>query len=228
MSVLKEITDSIKLVADAIKNIKEIHTAIKDGKKYFEKAHPEIKKDVVAMCNELYKTCNAIATASSIITNFRFNGSPSAIDNEPTRFNNYFISFKTNNSEAENLIRTLKGHCHIIKAHADKITNGNSNLFWNIISSSASDQRKAELGQMLQNIYNDEQDFYNVVYQMAKSMHLAIEDVTNALTVNGLMLGTQVPQAATSLQIYAAIFKDLEALATTTRDQISATVDALQ
>ena len=40
MSILKEITDGIELVADAIKNIKEIHDAIKDGRKYFEKAHP--------------------------------------------------------------------------------------------------------------------------------------------------------------------------------------------
>ena len=227
MSILKEITDGIKLVADAIKNIKEIHDAIKDGKKYFEKAHPEIKKDVIAMCDELLKTCNAIATASSIITNFRFNASPGAIDNEPTRFNDYFIRFKTNRNEAEDLIRSLKGHCHIIKEHANKISQGDTNSFWSFIGLQ-SQQRKTELSALLQNIYDDERDFHSIVYRMAQSMNAAIEDVTSALSLNGMMNSSKVPDASMKLIEYAKSFKELELLAEETRNKLSATIQELQ
>jgi len=224
---IKDFIDDITLVADAIKNIKEIHTAIKDGKKYFEKAHPEIKKDVSDMCAELQKTCNAIATASSVITNFRFNSSAGALDNEPTRFNDYFINYKKNKNEAEDLIRSLKGHCYIIKQHADKISYGNTNSFWTYFGLQSM-QREQELGVLLQNIYDDEQDFHSIVYLMAHSMNSAIEDVTDALCENGMMSSTKVPTAALKLSEYSKSFKELELVASKTRDELDATIKELQ
>ncbi len=227
MSILKEITNDIAIVANAIKNIKEIHTAIKDGKKYFEKAHPEIKKDVADMCAELQKTCNAIATASGVITNFRFNSSAGALDNEPTRFNDYFITYKTNKNEAEDLIRSLKGHCHIIRQHADKVSSGGTRPFWSFFDVQSA-QREYELGVLLQKIYDDEQDFYSIVYRMAHSMNAAIGDVTDALIENAMMSSSRVPEAASKLSEYAKSFKELEMIAGKTRDELDETIKELQ
>lgn len=227
MSVIKEITDGIALVSDAIKNIKEIHTAIKDGKKYFETTHPEIKADVAAMCTELQKTCNAIAVASSVITNFRFNSSPGAIDGEPTRFNNYFISYKNDEKKAEELIRSLKGHCYIIKQHAEKISQGEIKSFW-IFLGLKSPEREEELGRLLQKIYDDESDSYTLVNRMAYSLNAAIEDVTNALIVDGMMHASKVKDAALKLSEYSVSFKKLENLAQNTRDELDLTIQELQ
>ena len=227
MGILKQIVDDIKVVADSVKNIQSILAAIKDGKKYFEKTHPEIKQDVAAMCIELQKTCNAIAIASSVITNFRFNSSAGALDNEPTRFNDYFIKYKTNKNEAENLIRSLKGHCRIIKQHSEKISSCNTNAFWAFFGLQSS-QRENELGILLQKIYDDEQDYYDIVSRMAHSMNTAIEDVTDALCVNGMMSATKVPAAALLLTEYAKSFKELELAASKTRDEFDFTIKDLQ
>lgn len=227
MSILKEITDSIVIVSDAIKNIKEIHAAIKQGTKYFEKQHPEIKKDVIAMCSELQKTCNGIAIASSVITHFRFNSSPAAIDNEPTRFNDYFIKYKSDKNEAEILIRSLKGHCSIIKQHADTISQGNSKSFWSFFGLQ-SEAREKKLANLLQQIYDDERDFHSIVYHMAHSMNAAINDVTKTLEESNMMTSKKVPDAANKLSEYSKIFLELELLARNTRDNLEKTIQEIQ
>ncbi len=224
MGILKEVTDDIKIVSDSIKNIKSIYEAIKDGKKYIETQHPEIKSDVAAMCEEMKKTCAAIATASRVITNFRFNSSD--MDKDPTRFNEWFIKYKTNKNEAGNLIRSLKGHCQKIKYHADKISQGNQDSFWKYLGFNTEEKNK-ELGELLQGIYNDERDLYNTVYKMAESMNAAIEDVTEALCLNGMMHSSKVPEAALKLNEYRTIFKELETSAAKTEDNLNEIVQEL-
>lgn len=227
MSILKEIVDGITIVADSINNIKEIHTAIKDGKKYFEKAHPEIKKDVSAMCNELRKTCNAISTAASIITTFRFDSSPGTIEAQPRIFNNYFMKYINNKNEAQDLIYSLKGHCSIVKQHAENISKGNTSTFWTFFGLQSA-QRELELAAMLEKIYSDEQDFYSIVHRMADCMNKAIEDVMSTLCENGMMTSTKVPDASIKLLSYAKEFKTLELVAKKIQDELDTTIIELQ
>ncbi|HTN45275.1 MAG TPA: hypothetical protein VL098_02940 [Flavipsychrobacter sp.] len=226
MSILAEVADGIKMVAEAIKNIRDIHEGIKDGKSYFEKSHPEIRKDVAAMCMEMSKTCNAISTASALLTHYRFNASPGVIDSEPTRFNDYFIRYKTDQQEAEKLILSLKGHCSIIRDHAEKIGQGSISHFWSLLGFQ-SQQRQNELQALLQKIYDDERDFHNIVYKMARSLGLAVEDITEELSENGMLHSSKVPDAAAKLAAYSQVFKELEKLAATSRDELEKTIQSM-
>ncbi|HAD14627.1 MAG TPA: hypothetical protein DCF33_19550 [Saprospirales bacterium] len=226
MGILKDIADNIAAVSSAIKNIKEIHAAIKEGKKYLEKTHPEVKKDVAAMCVELQKTCDAIAKASGVITQFQFDATPGSIETQPTRFNDYFIAYKTNHHEAENLIRSLKGHCYVIRDHAEKISSGANKSFWSFFGLHSA-EREAALAAMLQRVYNDEMDMHDVVHRMARSMHKAIEDVNAALLTNGLMHADNVPAASARLNEYREHFRQLESLAADTRDKLIETLTEL-
>lgn len=226
MGILKDIADNIAAVSSAIKNIKEIHAAIKEGKNYLKKTHPEVKKDVAVMCVELQKTCDAIAKASGVITQFQFDATPGSIETQPTRFNDYFIAYKTNHNEAENLIRSLKGHCYVIRDHAEKISSGANKSFWSFLGLHSAEREEA-LAAMLQRVYNDEMDMHDVVHRMAISMHAAIEDVSQALLTNGMMYASNVPAAAARLNAYAAYFKELEVLAADTRDKLSDTIAEL-
>lgn len=122
MSIVKEVADGIKLLADGIDNIRKIYGAIRDGKEYLETTHPDVKTDVAAMCVEMRKTLQAIATASSIITHFRFNVSSQAIQSEPSRFNDYLMQYKTQAMNVESQLDSLRGHCHKIREHAEKPT----------------------------------------------------------------------------------------------------------
>lgn len=229
--MLTEITDGIKLISDTIGNVKDIYEAVKDGYQYFNTKHPEIKKDVSAMCVELYKTCNAVATASGIITHFRFNGSPAAIDNEPTRFNQHFIGYKTGSQQAQDLIRSLKGSCHTIRQHAENLrqeaeSTGFKNGFLSLFGL-YSEERAYNLQLALENVYNEEHEWYLVVGRLSESITLAVQDVSLALETDGLMLSSNVPAASKLLNEYATAFGELELKAGRQADEIQAMVDEL-
>ena len=89
------------------------------------------------------------------------------------------------------------------------------------------EEKNKELGELLQGIYNDERDLYNTVYKMAESMNAAIEDVTEALCLNGMMHSSKVPEAALKLNEYRTIFKELETSAAKTEDNLNEIVQEL-
>ena len=125
------------------------------------------------------------------------------------------------------LLRSCKGHGHIIKEQADEVGHGGTNSIWMFIGIQAQ-QRKTELSSLRQHIYDDVRDFHNIVYRMACSMNAAIEDVTSALSLNGMMTSSKVPAASVKLIEYAKSFKKLELLAEDTRNKLSATIQELQ
>lgn len=59
-------------------------------------------------------------------------------------------------------------------------------------------------------------------------MNMAIEDVTETLTSNGVMSSTNIPNAAPKLNDYSKAFKELELLADNTRQTPDNTIMELQ
>ena len=229
--MIKDVADGIELVSGAIKNMKEIYTAVKDGRQYFTNKYPDIKNDVSNMCVELRKTCNAVATASSIMTHFRFNVSPNAIDHEPTRFNEYFIKYKTSSVEVENLIRSLKGSCTKIIHHAEKLKReASSRINTNDILALFglySHERTRAVEEALQNVYNEEKEWYIVVGKMSTNITKAVNDVSNTLGANGMMHSDNVKAAALLLNDYAELFGALEIEARNQANEIQDLIDEL-
>ncbi len=72
MTMVKEVIDGLAAVAEAIENIRTISEAVREGKKYLETKHPEIKTDLQLMVDEIGKTMNVVAQASAVLTQFRF------------------------------------------------------------------------------------------------------------------------------------------------------------
>ena len=213
MSIVKEVADGIKLVADGIGNIRKIYDAIHDGKEYLKTEHPDVKDDVAAMCIEMRKTLQAIATASSIITHFRFNVSTQEIESEPTRFNDYLIKYKFQAMNVESQLDSLRGHCHIIHDHVEKLEEkakkaklaGMLKLF-----GLSSDRREQELSKALENIYDDEMQFHSNVWQMRMVLERSLDEIGTILGPPGTMDAKNVPTAAKTLGEYAEHFGKLE------------------
>lgn len=226
MSVIKEVLEGIEMVAKAIKNIKEIQKAIKDGREYLTKKHPDTKSELKGMLTEMQNTCGAIAEASALITHFSFNGSPGAIDTAPDKFNQHFIETKSKINNAENIIMNLKGHCHIIRNHADNIRQKEGKDIWSLLGLN-SQEKEHQIANGLMTIYNDEMDFHSTVYEMSKSLQLAIDDVANTLETDGLMLATNVPAAAQKLSEYKKHFRQLEKTTKETYLEIKVLADSL-
>ena len=53
MSIVKDVADSIKAVSEGLQHIRTIAKAVNDGLAYLKLRHPEIQKDLVAMCAEI-------------------------------------------------------------------------------------------------------------------------------------------------------------------------------
>ncbi|MFX0197880.1 MAG: hypothetical protein ACFFCW_17295 [Candidatus Hodarchaeota archaeon] len=230
MSIVKEVADGIKLVADGIDNIRKIYDAIHDGKEYLETKHPDVKDDVAAMCIEMRKTLQAIATASSIITHFRFNVSGQAIESEPSRFNNYLIKYKTQAMNVESQLDSLRGHCHKIRDHAKKLEEKakNAKLAGMLkLFGLSSDQREQELSNALDNIYDDEMQFHSNVWNMRMVLERSLEDIGKKLGPPGAMDAKNVPTAAKALGEYAEHFSKLESDANYVALQLQGLVDEL-
>ncbi len=212
--MVKDVVEGVKLVSSTIQNIRNIYSTVNDGYQYMNTNYPEIKNDLVIMCSELKKTCNAVAKASEIITHFRFNISPVTIHGEPTRFNDYFIKYKMDSGEAKNRIRSLKGSCSIITKHAQKIqkdatTKFNKNNFLELFGL-YSIERARQVEQALSNIYNEEKEWYIIVDVLSESLKMAINDVSDHLETNGMMHSDNIKIAAPLLKKYSALFEQLE------------------
>ena len=71
MAIIQEVLDAIAAVSDSIDKIQTIADAIKEGKTYLKSTHPNVAEDLAEMCEEMRKSSQAIASASSIVTHFR-------------------------------------------------------------------------------------------------------------------------------------------------------------
>ena len=182
------------------------------------------------MCIEMRKTLQAIATASSIITHFRFNVSTQAIESEPSRFNDYLITYKTQAMNVESQLDSLRGHCHKIRDHAKKLEEkarkvklaGMLKLF-----GLSSDQLEQELSDALDNIYDDEMQFHGNVWNMRMVLERSLDDIGKKLGPPGTMDAENVPTAAKTLGEYAEHFGKLESDANYAALRLQGLVDEL-
>lgn len=213
MTVVKEVTDGITLVADGIKNIKTIYEAIQKGRNYISKQHPEVKQALAGMCVEMQKTTNAVAVASAIITHFRFTVTGSARDAEPARFNEHLIKSKKHVRALEQQLNALRGRCGVIASHATKLDRrakkaGMQNLFE--LMGVKSRTRERRLAGALAEIHNSEMVFHRNIYGMRYTLETALSAVSDELGPRGSMTPSRVRRAATLLGEYAQLFGKLE------------------
>jgi hypothetical protein len=228
--MLKDVSDALKLVAEGIKNIRSIAVAIKDGKEYISRRHPDIKADVAAMCAEMRKTMQAVAAASAIITHFRFTVESEALQSEPARFNEHLMAHKLQARDVEQQLESMRGHCHVIRNHAARLADAAGKL--NLLSMFKlfgldSQTREDELRASLEQIYDDELQVHSNVQRMSHAIGAALNDIQQALGPAGTMSPANVPKAARTLGEYALAFGRLETECNYTALELQRMVDDL-
>src|SRR4051812_38299793 len=120
MAMIGEVRDALALVADSISHIRTLSEAIREGKEYLRTTHPQVKEDLIVMCEEMRKSASALAAASSIVTHFRF-VIGDALSSEASRFNDYLVESKSQAETLEQQIDSMRGHCTVIEAHAEAV-----------------------------------------------------------------------------------------------------------
>lgn len=229
MTIVKEALDALKVVSEAIDNIKTISEAIRDGKEYVKTQHPEVAGDVAAMCEQMRNSLTALASASSIITHFRFVLGDD-LSAEAARFNQHLIAHKSKAEQVRQQLMSMRGHCHIIHEHADKISasagsKGLKSVF--AVFGLHSADRERQLSQALGEIYDEEMEFYRNVDAMTRALEASLAVVQTTLGPPGVLDPGKVPAAAGVLGEHAVVFADLESQCNYTALELQSSIDTL-
>lgn len=211
MSVIQEVADAITLVSESIENVSKIAEAVQSGIDYLKTNHPEVSADLVLMCRELSKTTSAMASASSVVTQFGFTVAGSDVANQPARFNDYMVKYKSQATEVGQQIEVLRGHCHIVQRHAENMAKDQSGGLLVIARflGLRDDAKEKELADRLARIWNDEMEVVGVVEVMSSAVSETMRAVQDALG-GASMDPARVPLAAAVLEEYAVAFSKLE------------------
>jgi hypothetical protein len=212
-SMIKDVSDGLKLVKDGIDSIKTIVDAVQSGRAYLAATHPEVQMDLRLLVEELRKSLLFIKRASAVLTNFRFAVSDDVQGLELTRFNNYYIQSKMEAQHLEDHIDDLRTHCVKIRDHSQRIAGeATATGFKKIFSLLGlnSPKREEELGQQLDKLAYEDFAVANSAAKMLDCLVTALKDIQNSLGVAGSMHSENIPKAAALLAEYGAGFEMTE------------------
>ena len=233
MAIVSEALDAIGAVSEAIGNIRTIAEAVREGRDYLKITHPEVAEDLAAMCEEMRKSSHALASASSIVTHFRFvvgdTGDGQAA--EAARFNEHLLRHKAQAERVRQLLDSMRGHCSTIEGHAAFVrgraeAKGLRSLF--SLLGLRSEAREDELADALQRIYNEELDYHRNVSAMAHAIATSLAAVQEALGPPGILDPAKVPEAARILGAHAEAFARIEADCNFNALELQESVDRLR
>ena len=214
MALVSEIADVIRMLADVVKNTREIVDAVNDGRKFLASRHPEAQQDVSDLLGQMQRTVEGLARVTKVLSGFRFVSHEGVVDRatadrELARFNDYAIKQKDDIAKLKNHIRKLKADCEKVRALRDKLDARTESRSWGSmfgLFGVKAQQRSLELHGSLSNFYADDQRMIDLFRQTLNLAESGIKDVENALGPPGMANPYNVPAAAAILRTYAVLF----------------------
>lgn len=214
MTLVSEIADVIRQLADVVKNTREIVEAVNDGRKFLASNHPEAQQDFSDLLGQMQLTVEGLADVTKVISGFRFVSDGGAVDRqtadrELARFNDYVIEQKADVAKLKNQIRKLKADCEKVRALRDKLDARTETRSWGSLFGllgAKAQQRTLELHGTLSNFYADDQRMIELFRQTLELAEKGIKDVEDALGPPGMVNPYNVPAAAAILRTYAVLF----------------------
>lgn len=230
MTIIRELADSIHLLAEIVQDTRELAKAINDGREYLTRQHPEAKNDLSNMLSEMQTTVEGLASVTSVVTGFRFTTKGAAVDFEPARFNRYVIDQKEKVTSLRGKISKLKGSCDKVGQARDKLNElaGDKNDWTAMFRLFSSKRREmdARLASSLSNFYADDQRMLDLIETVLHLSEVALSEADEALGPAGTASPDSIGTAAAVLGVYSAAFKqseaDLTALVETLQDSVKA------
>jgi hypothetical protein len=226
--VIRDIADLLHGLAELVRDTRDLTEAVKDGRKFLAREHPEAKAAIVELLAQMRTTIVGLAGVTALITSFRFTDAAGASASEAARFNNHMIAQKERLARLRNDIRQLKGNCDSVRRSRDKLNalagdpGGWSAMFR--LFGVERQQREQELASTLSQFYADDQ---HMIILVERVLDMAMQALSEADAVFGppaMADPNQVGAAAAVLGVYAAAFgtteHDLESLANSMDDAI--------
>jgi hypothetical protein len=209
--VVRDVAEAIRLVGQAIDHTRTIVEAVNDGRKYLEKFHPDAKKDLTALLNEMSKTLEGLAEVAGVITGFQFTAEGPGRELEPARFNRYVVQKEQKAKRLRAHRGDLKGSCEKIRRHRQALDDraGEPWSGWALVLGEKRKQRRAKLSSDLNQLYADDQQIIFLIENLMRAADLALDDVRAALGSRTKAYPENVPRAADVLEEHATRFKPI-------------------
>lgn len=227
MTIVREVSDAMELVAKTIDNGRQIVAALHDARAYLRKRYPDAREDLAGLLAEMRKTLLGLAKVSDVVTDFRFTISGSARDLEPARFNQMVIDRKSRLEEFSQSISALRGSSGRMRDYATALTSGTGRSFWELFDGMGLSQLRAmDVGAKFNDLYVVDERIVDLFEMLLNAAKTALDDVSHALGPPGTADPANVPVAARVLGEYTVEFRRAEQgahdLARQLDDEISA------
>lgn len=210
MAGVSDIAEVVKMVADVVRNTREIIQAVNDGRKYLERNYPDSKDEWADLLYQMQLTVEGLAEVTKVVSAFRFSGGPAA-DYETVRFNDYVIEQKAKLVELNGRLRDLKGSSGKVRDLRDALNAHSEDRGWASMFGLLGEKGRRdaiELASVLSNFYADDEKLADTIRRMMELAEAAVNDVDAALAPAGIADPAFIPDAAAVLDVYATIFAE--------------------
>lgn len=206
--LVRELVDTVKLLSDLISGTRDIVEAINDGRRYLAERFPTAEPDFAELISQMQRTLEGLAEVTKVVSAFRFDIETTGSD--LARFNDYVLEQGVTVVRLGGSIRDLKGSCEKVRRVRDsldaKAGHGWGSLF-GLLGQKAED-RRSELISPVSNFYADDQRIIEMIESLLKMSQAALDEVDAELGPPGVAHAYNIPAAAATLRVYAAVFKE--------------------
>ena len=230
MTVIAEVSDLLKTVADGISNVRTVVEAARDGEEFLRTNYPDAEKDLADLLDEIGKLTEYLADASSIITGFAFTVTGSDVDRQPRAFAKLLVQRQAVFARFNTQLEATRTHCRRIADYGSALQQkaekrGLHNLFGLL---NAGSEQARRMSHFFSRVWTDDQALLGEFESMSEAVRRALDDVKAALGPPGQMLVENVPAAAALLGEYSTAFVPIQLEADEVNRELHALVNDLR
>ena len=130
MTVIGEVRDAVRAMADLVAQTRVILQAIKDGTAYLQKNFPDAQGDLSELLEEMRTTVVGLISASRVVPDFAFTVDGSDLGRQPARFNDHLVKSGKTLSRLKEDVSRLKGSCTDMIAIRDRLGDRAGSAAW--------------------------------------------------------------------------------------------------
>ncbi len=226
-AVYQDIRQVVRDIKHLVTQSKELIQAVRDGRAYVEKFHPNEKGLLSELLEQMRATFAGLISVSRLVTDFDFTIDGSDRDRQPSRFSEYLVQARTDLESLESNLTILKASCtrvHLLgqalQMRADKES------WWYLFGDAIGDQA-GRLAPQFDALFGvDATMITNLTNAMIASRE-ALDDVRDALRDGAGLSVDNVSRAAAVLHERAAEYRPVEWELKQLRDELSGLIATL-
>jgi hypothetical protein len=218
---LEKVLDAVRALADLIAQTRTILEAIRDGRAYLARNHPEAREDLAHLLEQMHITLAGLISVTRVVTDFSFTIDGSERDRQPDRFNDRLMDARAETGKLEADIWRLKDSCQKVEDLTKALNRRARNSPWWALLGDRAGQMAWDLARDLHELYGTDEEIIERINEMLKASDKALSAVNEALRAGDGSSVHNVDKAAAILREQAEAIRPVEDQLKQLRDELS-------